>query len=292
METRSPPRSSLPIDEFCSKSGAVIVLGRVKNHDANPGTVYKHTFIVHDTKPDAHQHVDTFKDLNKGGLQQTRFHKGFQRKKETDISNVVRDQRLEHAKHVGQRAEQHQLGRTEFLKTIDNYNGYNIITGGARQGPGGLAKVRAEGIRPVGDGLGPEAPKRANILLRDSPNRFFTPQYSGPNHDHRQHVLVNDGCFDKRHSSIIIHGRKDLPSAGIEDQFSKSEYTKNSHITSHGLAEKREPAKYTPRKQMGHPSGDPSTVANWGKGIDLSNRAAAGGAARTGSYALDTSSYY
>lgn len=267
MEIKGPPRHLIPKEGFCSKSGAVIVLGHFKNHDANPEVSYKTTFIVHDQN----QKSDSFVAENKGGLRKTRFHKGFERKNERNIENVVRDEKAEYSSNIaGKRSEMNAEFRGTLLKTIDNYNGFNLITGMSRSGPGSVAVVKPEGIRSCGaDGLGPEAPLRGNILLRDSPNRFFTPQYSGPSHEYRQNILINDGVFEKRASSIIQLGKKDLPSAGVEDQFSKSQYTKLAPNTSTGLVEMREPGKYTPRKQFGNPSGNFSMTEKWGKGISL-----------------------
>ena len=54
---------------------------------------------------------------------------------------------------------------------------------------------------------------------------------------------------ENNYLKLCFIGKKDLPSYGIEDQFSKSEYLKNvSDRTRYGLHEKRIPGVYTPRK--------------------------------------------
>jgi hypothetical protein len=135
----------------------------------------------------------------------------------------------------------------------------------------------------AGDGLGAEAPNRGHIMLRDSANRFFTPHYSGPNHEYRQQILTSDGVKTPQFTSILQLGKKDLPSYGVEDQFSKSQYTSKPLNATLGLCESRVPGKYTPRKQFTrtdqggvaaclgtyNPSGDPAVTAKWGKGVDL-----------------------
>lgn len=273
MITHAPTINQLPVEHFSSKDGHDIRLGHFKNRQLNKAAVYQHTFQVHDVTNDPSKHTNSFIEENKGGLNKTRFGKGFQRKNVQDISNPIKDIHQEHKNDVQSKSASLSKERHSFLKSIDNYNGYDIITGNSRQGPGGMARSRKEGVRYLGDGLGPEAPHRANLLLRDSSNRFFTPQYSGPNHEIRQNVLVKNGCFAERFSSMIKHGAKDIPSAGLEDQFSKSNYHEKTNSACHGLSEKTEAGRYTPRKQLGNPSGDPGTVSNWGKGVDLNHQA-------------------
>lgn len=247
LETRSPHRSTLEKVQFASKGGAVIALGSFKNHDSNPGSVYKHTFIVHDVNDNTQQHIEHFKVENSGGLKTTRFGKGFERRNETSIINPVRDVRRGHSQHVERRAEATAAVRSVNLKVQDSFHGHDIITGHPKQSPGNFRENKPEGLKYLGDGLGFEAPNRANILLRDSAQRFFTPHPSGTAHEYRQEVIVKNGCFSPRHSSIIQLGKQDIPSAGVEDQFSKSNYVPLHPRTQTGLHEMREPGRYTPR---------------------------------------------
>lgn len=271
METRAPLQHTVPRDDFCTKggrSGVLINLGHFKKHNPDASGVYKNTFTVHDTSTnDAYKHQVDFEREVKGGLGSTRFGKGFQRRSASNISNPIRDERLEVSREKERMSQTLSASRSDLLKTIDNYNGFDIITGSTRDGPGGVTKPRVEGIRRVGDGLGPEAPQRAHIILRDSSSRFFTPQYSGPHHEYRQHVLVTEGLKLPKASSTIQLGKKDNPSSGVEDQFSKSDYTKKAPHATFGLVETTAPGRFTPRKQTGNPSGDPSVTASWGKGV-------------------------
>jgi hypothetical protein len=101
-------------------------------------------------------------------------------------------------------------------------------------------------------------------------------------------VLVNNGVNTPQFTSILQIGKKDLPSFGVEDQFSKSQYTNKPLHATMGLCESRVPGKFTPRKQFEsyahgggggvagclggssyNPSGDPSVLMKWSKGIDL-----------------------
>lgn len=124
----------------------------------------------------------------------------------------------------------------------------------------------------MGDGLGPEAPNRGKSVLRESAGRFFTPLGSGHNFEHRQNVLYKEGLSTDKYCGVLEPHKKDLRSYGVEDQFSKSEYTTNSAVTRTGLYESRVPGKYTPRKIENHPAGNPTVVEKWTSKIDLNNK--------------------
>jgi hypothetical protein len=80
---------------------------------------------------------------------------------------------------------------------------------------------------------------------------------------------------------MLSIGKKDIPSYGVEDQFSKSDYVKTMpDATRHGLCEKRAPGVFTPRKNPTNPSGDPAIVRQWASSIDLNNKAMACGIKR------------
>ena len=141
-------------------------------------------------------------------------------------------------------------------------------------------------------------------MLRDSSSRFFAPQYSGNTHEFRQNVLVTEGILEPKYTSVLQLGKKDIMSYGVEEQFSKSEYTSKSSLARTGLFESRQPGAFTPRKQFAasggsggvaaclqtnthtnthsapasvayNPSGDPRVLSKWGKGVDLDVRASA-----------------
>jgi hypothetical protein len=147
--------------------------------------------------------------------------------------------------------------------------GFDIISG-QKIGDGGI-KDQPVGKKLLGDGLGPEAPMRGFAILRESTEgRFHRPQESGPNHDYRQDVLLRGGLQGPRFGSVLQEGKKDYPSDGVEDAFSKNNYDPSrSELSKTGLVEAREPGAFTPRKQPGNPSGDPERRKNWAKGFEL-----------------------
>jgi hypothetical protein len=73
-------------------------------------------------------HGQQFAVANKGGLGTTRFGKGFQRKNERDISNPVKDVLIQIAADTETRKECLRQSRSEFLKVVDAYNGYDPIS--------------------------------------------------------------------------------------------------------------------------------------------------------------------
>jgi hypothetical protein len=95
------------------------------------------------------------------------------------------------------------------------------------------------------------------------------PQGSGESHHQRQDVLLREGLLSKKMSSVLDLEKGELPSYGVEDQFSKSNYHQKSVIASRGLPDMRKPGLYTPRNQPTNPSGVPEITQNWAKGVDL-----------------------
>ena len=91
----------------------------------------------------------------------------------------------------------------------------------------------------------------------------------GPSHHYRQDNLNREGLVKPKLTSVIDYYRGEIPSNGIEDQFSKSIYYKKSEIANQGLIEKKKIGKYSPRLQPCNPSGDNYITKSWGKGIDL-----------------------
>ena len=129
-----------------------------------------------------------------------------------------------------------------MLRTVDSKYNFDLITGGERRYNVRCEVVqKIEGKRQIGDGLGTEAPKRGNAILRDShTGRFFTPQPSGARQHHRQEMIINEGLLLPKTSSVMKlpsylyeEGRRKagvIPSYGIEEQFSKSEYAPKSEV--------------------------------------------------------------
>jgi hypothetical protein len=242
-----------------------------------------------------------------GGLRDTKFGKGFQRKSANNIANPMATMTKDHELQLLAKADKTARVRAESIREKDSSVNYNFITGQAREELANKpVKVSRAPIRIAETkGMGPESSLRGRILLRESLGRFHEPQPSGVKHDYRQHVLVNEGCFEPRASSILqlgmscirggftctcslqlydtdsslmlmwplsLTGKKDLPSTGIEDQFSKAEYEKIPERARVGLYEARQASVYTPRKQARNPSAIPEIVSNWTKTIDINNR--------------------
>lgn len=175
------------------------------------------------------------------------------------------------AEAKAKRAVTQTQSRTQLLVDVDAKTGYNIITGELRgKGP----VVRPEGTKMCGNGVGPESIHRGKATLRESGGRFFLPHASGSAADHRQDVLYREGLEQKKYTSILQLGKKDMLSYGIEEQFSKSEYQKTSAATQNGLVESRIPGKYTPSHIPGNPAGRPEIVKQWTSTVDINNRTA------------------
>ena len=82
---------------------------------------------------------------------------------------------------------------------------------------------------------------KINILnMHQSSNRYFTQQDKSPTLCNRRKLMITDGLNHAKYSSVIGVGRNDIPSYGIEDQFSKSDYyMKKSASAAGGLCEVR-----------------------------------------------------
>lgn len=261
---KKPPR-----EEFNSKGGSTIDLGHFKNKTMR-NTPYNEKMLLHDQQCNNIQLGSL-----KSGLDQTRFHTGFNRRPESKIHKQYfeegRKRSQEYQAQKDKRNEEISKIRQSTLIKNDARAGYDIISGNIKgQGP---PPSKPQGPRMLGDGLGPEAPARGKSILRESEvARFFTPLATGANHEHRQKVLYNEGLLNEKGCGILQIGKHEMKSHGIEDQFSKSEYTKNSVVARTGLVESRVPGKYTPRKVDGNPSGNNAIVQQWNTNIDLSNR--------------------
>lgn len=254
-----------PREEFSSRKGeSTINLGHFKNK-SHKIEHYDDRFLTHARSCEINQQTPAMQ-----GLDQTRFHKGFNRRPQCMIENPSAGKAQVDAAAKTARQEAITQMRTAAIISQDAKTGFDIITGAPRgQGP---PPVRPTGIRKVGDGLGPEAPNRGKTILRESAGRFFTPLGSGHNYEHRQNVLYKEGLLVDKYCGILDCNKADMKSYGIEDQFSKSEYTNNSIVARTGLYESRMPGKYTPRKIENHPAGNPAIVEKWTTNIDLNNR--------------------
>lgn len=259
-QSQSHPPPYLHKLEFTSHGGSYIKIGHYKNK-ANNSEQFRDNFLAHTGS------VDNFnKPKADSGLSQTRFHKGFQRKQQADIRNPIAEQGQEFSRLYAEKSAKLAESRSQILNSIDKATGYNIITG-QDVGKGPINKPY--GRKSIANGLGPESRKAGEIALRNNETRFFTPHSSGQMHENRQGLLYREGLEQKKFSSVLGIGRKEMPSYGVEDQFSKSQYTNNSAQAQYGLVEKRSPGKFTPRKVPNHPSGKEAVLREWTSTIDL-----------------------
>lgn len=261
-------------EEFSSSDGSTICLGRYKCKESHPtshDTMLLHSVAV-DRQPQSAFH---------GGLENTKFGKGFMRRQQPQIVAQTkpfagemapdRQASIDQIKTI--RAERTAQFRTQTLKTRDNPSGYDIISG--RPKDPALCKassMSSAGIRTFASSLGEEAPQRGKYVLHQSEGRYFSPLPSGNHQEYRQTVLHNEGLLCPKTTGILEARKRDLPSYGIEDQFSKSQYMKTSIIAQTGLHEKTIPGKYTPRKIPDHPSGNSEIVKKWTTDVDLNQR--------------------
>lgn len=259
-------------EDFTSVGGSSINLGTYKGREFAPNS-YKADLLKHAAFT-YHDQVNV--DVGSTGLGATKFGKGFSRRTKEAIDASNRDEsQLQAAEAYQQMREsrskiQNEMRLRHKLES-ENKAGYNIISG--QPLPGFSTSVSRPGVKLVGsNGLGPEAANRGKAILRESTGRYHAPFPSGHNQEYRQAVLYKEGLITDKYIGLLEVGKKDLPSYGIEDQFSKSEYTNNSQITRTGLYETRLPGVYTPRKIAGHPSANQQIVNKWNTNIDLNNR--------------------
>lgn len=256
-------------EEFSSKTGSVICLGSFKNKD-HKLEQYDSTKLVHTSSSLPNLELTAVQ-----GLSQTRFHKGFNRRNQGNMTNeyteIDKKQAEMFTKMRNDRSELLNNTRKQVLIAIDAKSGYNIINGQLKGTPTSSYQ-RIEGIKKISDGLGPEASLRGKSILRESQGRYHAPIGSGANHEFRQEVIYKNGLLKEQGCGILQPGKNDMFSYGIQDQFSKSQYMKTSAVTQTGLIEAHIPGKYTPRKILNHPSGKPEIVEKWNTCIDINNK--------------------
>lgn len=271
-------------EDFSSVGGSSINLGHFKNKQHSQ-LDFKQSMVTHSTVTLASQ--DT---LPPSGLRTTKFGPGFHRRSEAEIKGVFADENKQAVDAYqtlrASRSQALSQTRLQTLRDHDYRAGYNIINNQVLDNVHPHPQVvhqtqNKQGIKMVADkGLGPEAPLRGRSTLRESEGRFFLPYPSGKNQDYRQSVLCREGINSQKAVSIIQLGKRDLPTYGvIDDQFGKSEYTKNSSVTRRGLYEATVPGQFTPRKVPGHPAGDSQIVKQWTSTIDINNRSVVAGGA-------------
>jgi hypothetical protein len=262
-------------EEFSSINGSTIRLGRYKHHSESRND-RSSNLLSHSSSTT----ITTEPSFPKG-LDQTKFGKGFARRNQSQILNPLVEgelQRIETYQATKmRRAERTGSIRALTLEFKNSSTSYDIISGAQNRNQYfAVANTHNEGIKCFSSELGPEAFTRGKNTLRESAGRYFSPVPSGEAHDYRQQVLFNDGLLSKKRCGVLEASKKDLASYGVEDQFSKSQYTKKSAIAQIGLNETRAAGKYTPRKVPNNPSGNEVVVRSWNTNVDLCNKAMQG----------------
>lgn len=281
-------------DEFSSKGGAYIKLGNHKSTSAAPTIrAYDTSLISHTTAGQSPSQKMLFSDTGKpmiqdasmgsfapsGGLKDTKFGNGFQRMRECDIKNPAKEEADKYIQISSKRAEMARESRSQHLYRTVEQNGFDVITGKPKPNIT-VSKEKATGKRSIIPSISDEIAANSRIFLRESEGRFHMPQPSGNKHEYRQKILKAGGIQKQCMSGVLMSGKADLPSDGIDDNFSKSQYPSSQPqdptYRRMDLPEMREPGKYCPTKQPLHPSGNPELVKGWGSGMDISNKALRG----------------
>ncbi|CAM9958140.1 unnamed protein product [Ectocarpus sp. 13 AM-2016] len=180
------------------------------------------------------------------GLSTTRFHKGFQRRKQSNImQDASRLQREAFKQHV---SVLHLERRRQRLGSLDKRNGFNLITGQFDANRRCTTPFHVQPRTRETGSLSKEAERAEYLLLRDSEYKFHAPAWSGKNHDERQDLLQREGLNKPKKSTLLGIGTADLASAGANDMFSKSIYDPAKTCAVEGLVEACVPGRYTPRK--------------------------------------------
>ena len=193
-----------------------------------------------------HSHLDPpskYEEIGVRGMNTTKFHRGFQRRRECDIPKDTARKKETEAKAA--RAVLANTARKEQLAKIANSQGYNILTGVDLNGEKSLTSSPRSGGAIVSgakdtESKGPRETQMdivGRLILRDSHYRFFAPQTTGNNLINRRMFSdYNEGTRKPHMSSIIGVGRDDLPSNGIADQFQYADYGEPQYRASVGTS--------------------------------------------------------
>jgi hypothetical protein len=256
-------------DTFQSHEGNTIYLGL--RHQIAPSNSYQnYDFLRHYDGPP--QPAPQALTSSASGTHFDRQKKEFTKRPVTSIENLRALEHRQHSEKTEIKKQEQSVGRSAHLLHRSQQTGYNLITG---EIVGSGPQQSRHHTHYLADGMGTESQRRGLQIMRGSENRFFAPQFSGDHQSHRQKVLVTEGLIRSKQTKILAQGsRESVPSYGIEDQFSKSQYVSRGRSSGsrtdsglRGLVEDSEPGKYSPRKQGPfNPSGNiqvtsPSSLA-------------------------------
>ena len=152
---------------FISHKGNAIKLGTSKSTRSIPVFEYQRSeFLTHHEGPHP-------VPASEGSFGCKRSIYSPSKRPQSCMSNPRADENSAYREIVESRKEKSQLQRTQDMIDRSHRTGYNVITGDIYgKGP----KVARLHSRHIPDGLGPESHNRGIQQLRDSCNRFFTPQ--------------------------------------------------------------------------------------------------------------------
>ena len=189
----------------------------------------RHRDAVHHTQPSADFKTDQ-------GIHTTRFKKGFQRRRQTDIE--LDHEEIVYSEKRAAKTAVHAMGRRERLK--DKGSTVNPLTGAPIRNPP-PKKTFAKEIGPsklisTGDKLSPELERVSQIVLRDSHYRFFAPQTTGNNAVKRTDTQLTEGLSGPKTTSVLGYGRAEMYSHGVHDQFAKADYGDPNFRATTGMA--------------------------------------------------------
>jgi hypothetical protein len=198
--------------------------GNKKRFPSN--NLYQNDFLYH-------SNVKESDNFGKNGRE--KFGLGFQRK---TISNCFNDDNQ--IKQIIRNNDSPKNGEIT-RKSIVNPSSYNLINGNICDH--NLEITKSKGKRccidnsPISSGDTFNSKLHAEIQMHESSNRYFIPRSVSKFGNNRRIQIVTEGIVKPKYSSILVSGSRDLPSYGIEDQFSKSNYFQKSEKASNGLWE-------------------------------------------------------
>jgi len=136
-------------DDFSSKCGSYIKLGNHKSTEANPNVrAYDASFLAHSPIKSSMGDIITNQRTGRvminsdknglhhsaGGLLDTKFGGGFQRKRGNDIQNPAKDAVTLQMAASSELGHMRNLSRADTLYKTNNKNGFDVITGAKKQG--------------------------------------------------------------------------------------------------------------------------------------------------------------
>lgn len=204
------------------------------------------------------------------GASGVKFGAGFRRRMDIGQDRARKDFEA----HKAQRKEQVAQSRRSHLASCGSRLAFNPVTGAPIPGRAPPAPERPA-VKHHGDVKSDYLKREGDVLLRVSDSRFHVPVSRAPD-DPRTRRIATDGLVTTtRASSVLGHGRADMRSYGVKDNFEYSLY---------------DPAYRTqsPRDAPGPPLGTTRTAAASVPGLDLTRSSSGAASVRASSPAAST----